>query len=165
VGATWGTNITSQPTDSELLNSQQQYDAIQGTKPPADADKTVTAFETGFTGNSGGITMGSTAVIKSSNFVQGSSGWIIRGDGTAEFAATNIRGQLTASQISVTSLSALSADLGTVTAGAISGATVTGSTIQTNTSVTTTGGIKIVGDTLYVYDDSGNLRVKLGDLS
>jgi hypothetical protein len=42
-----------------------------------------------------------TAVLRSSNYVEGSAGWIIRGNGTAEFDYTNIRGSLTASSISL----------------------------------------------------------------
>jgi hypothetical protein len=38
-------------------------------------------------------------VLKSENFIGGSAGWIIRRDGTAEFAAGVIRGQLVAAQI------------------------------------------------------------------
>jgi hypothetical protein len=45
----------------------------------------------------GSITTGS--YIQSTNYSQGSSGWIIHGNGTAEFAAAAIRGQLTAAQI------------------------------------------------------------------
>lgn len=37
--------------------------------------------------------------IQSADFVPGTSGWVIRGDGTAEFAAASIRGKLTANQI------------------------------------------------------------------
>ena len=46
---------------------------------------------------------GSTAVLRSSNYLAGSggAGWLIRGDGFAEFDATNIRGSLTASSISL----------------------------------------------------------------
>ena len=54
-----------------------------------------------------------------------------------------------------------------MTAGSITGGTITGATIQTNSSVGTYahGGIKMVGDTLFVYDDSGIVRVKIGKLS
>jgi hypothetical protein len=48
------------------------------------------------------LTAGSIAVgqhIQSSNYIAGSQGWRIHGNGTAEFAAASIRGQLTASQI------------------------------------------------------------------
>lgn len=37
--------------------------------------------------------------LKSANYVPGSSGWIVRPDGFAEFGSTAIRGQLTAAQI------------------------------------------------------------------
>lgn len=54
------------------------------------------------------LTAGSLAVgayAQSTGFVAGSSGWQIKGDGTAEFAATMIRGQLVASQIDSRGLS------------------------------------------------------------
>lgn len=42
--------------------------------------------------------------VKSSNYSAGSAGWMISGNGTAEFAAASIRGQLTAAQIDSTGL-------------------------------------------------------------
>jgi hypothetical protein len=54
------------------------------------------------------ITAGSIAVgqyIQSSSYVAGSQGWRINGDGTAEFGAASIRGQLTAAQIDTRGLS------------------------------------------------------------
>lgn len=54
------------------------------------------------------ITAGSISVgsfIQSSNYLIGSQGWKIHGDGTAEFAAASIRGELTASQINSNGLS------------------------------------------------------------
>jgi hypothetical protein len=45
--------------------------------------------------------------IKSSNFITGSQGWVINGDGTAEFGAAAIRDKLTASQIDARGLSIL----------------------------------------------------------
>ena len=53
------------------------------------------------------ITAGSVDVgeyIQSSNYVAGTSGWRIHGDGTAEFGAASIRGQLVASQIDTRNL-------------------------------------------------------------
>jgi len=44
-------------------------------------------------------TIKSGQIISSTGYVRGSAGWAINGDGTAEFAATTIRGQLTANQI------------------------------------------------------------------
>lgn len=46
-------------------------------------------------------------VLKSANYVANTSGWIVRPDGTAEFLAAAIRGQLTASQIDARGLSIL----------------------------------------------------------
>ena len=62
------------------------------------------------------ITAGSISVgqyVQSSNYVSGSSGWKINGDGAAEFGAASIRGQLVASQINSAGLSIRAAD-GTV---------------------------------------------------
>lgn len=58
--------------------------------------------------SAGKITAGSISVgsfIQSSNYLIGSQGWKIHGDGTAEFAAAAIRGQLTAAQIDSRGLS------------------------------------------------------------
>lgn len=58
--------------------------------------------------SAGKITAGSISVgsyIQSSNYLIGSQGWKIHGDGTAEFAAASIRGQLTAGQIDTRGLS------------------------------------------------------------
>ena len=64
---------------------------------------------------------------------------------------------------------AIQLNAATIEAGIIKGGTITGPTLQTSTGVGgVTGdksGIKLVGDTLYVYDVAGNIRVKLGDLS
>lgn len=51
----------------------------------------------------GSITTGE--FIQSTGFVTGSSGWRINGNGTAEFSAASIRGQLTAAQIDTRGLS------------------------------------------------------------
>lgn len=70
--------------------------------------------------NAGKILSGSIAVsayIQSSNYVAGSSGWIINGNGNAEFAAASIRGQLTASQINSNGLQIKDSN-GTVILGA-----------------------------------------------
>lgn len=52
--------------------------------------------------NAAHLTLGDGTVggnLKSTNFSTGSTGWILRPDGTAEFGFANIRGQLTADQI------------------------------------------------------------------
>lgn len=53
------------------------------------------------------LTGGSLAVssyMQSTSYIQGVSGWRVNADGTAEFGATSIRGQLTASQIDTRNL-------------------------------------------------------------
>jgi hypothetical protein len=78
--------------------------------------------------------------IQSSNYVAGSAGWKINGDGAAEFGSASIRGQLVASQINSAGLSIKAAD-GTVilSAGSSVGASaftgnVTGSVAGTAAS-------------------------------
>jgi hypothetical protein len=56
----------------------------------------------------GSITAGQ--YIQSANYVSGSSGWRINGNGAAEFGAASIRGQLVASQINSAGLSIYAAD-------------------------------------------------------
>jgi len=58
--------------------------------------------------SAGKITAGSISVgsyIQSSNYLIGSQGWKIHGNGTAEFAAASIRGLITAAQINANGLS------------------------------------------------------------
>jgi hypothetical protein len=58
--------------------------------------------------SAGKITAGSISVgsyIQSSNYLIGSQGWKIHGDGTAEFGAASIRGLITAAQINANGLS------------------------------------------------------------
>lgn len=50
------------------------------------------------------LTVVSGGQVKSSNYSAGSDGWQINGNGTAEFAAASIRGQLTAAQINTNGL-------------------------------------------------------------
>ena len=52
-----------------------------------------------------GAALVSTSYIESAGYVAGTSGWKIHGNGTAEFAAASIRGQLTAAQIDSRGLS------------------------------------------------------------
>jgi hypothetical protein len=52
-----------------------------------------------------GAALLSTSFIESAGYISGSQGWKIFGNGTAEFAAASIRGQLTAAQINSNGLS------------------------------------------------------------
>jgi hypothetical protein len=78
--------------------------------------------------------------IQSANYVSGSSGWKINGDGAAEFAAASIRGQLVASQINSAGLSIRAADgsiilsAGSSVAACSFGGNVTGSLAGTAAS-------------------------------
>ena len=51
-----------------------------------------------------GAALEETSYITSAGFISGSQGWRIKADGTAEFAAASIRGQLIASQINANGL-------------------------------------------------------------
>jgi hypothetical protein len=89
------------------------------------------------------LTAGSIAVdsfVQSSNYIAGTQGWAIHGNGAAEFSAAAIRGQLTASQIDTRGLTIKDAG-GTVIFGAgtpLSTANISGlGTLATQNSVTT----------------------------
>ncbi len=76
--------------------TSSDYSAITGTTRPANnADVTLTALNGGLTINSGtGITLSGTPAIKSNGYVSGTSGWAIKGDGSAEFVSVTIRDSL-----------------------------------------------------------------------
>lgn len=46
VGADWDTSVNNKPADSAILNSEQLYNDILGSKPPIDADNTVSKLNT-----------------------------------------------------------------------------------------------------------------------
>lgn len=77
------------------------------------------------------ITLGAGGQILSSNYVAGSAGWSILGDGSAEFSNVTVRGTIHASS---GTFSGTITATGTISGGTISGATITGSTIQTATT-------------------------------
>lgn len=89
------------------------------------------------------ITAGSISVgqyVQSSNYVAGSAGWKIDGNGAAEFGAASIRGQLVASQINSAGLSIYATDgsvllsAGSSVAASSFGGNVTGSVAGTAAS-------------------------------
>lgn len=66
--------------------------------------------------NAAHLTLGDGSIggnLKSTNYVAGTSGWLLQPNGSAEFAAASIRGQLTASQIAAWDLTATRAHLAT----------------------------------------------------
>jgi hypothetical protein len=69
---------------------------------------------------------GSSSILRSSNYVAGSAGWQIRGDGAAEFASAAIRGTLTADRISGGTL-----NFSNFTASNINADSITARTIST----------------------------------
>lgn len=68
---------------------------VTGTgKPANNADVTLSAINGGLTITSGGLTLNGTPSIKSNNYVAGSAGWAIKGDGSVEFADGTFRGTI-----------------------------------------------------------------------
>jgi hypothetical protein len=74
--------------NAQIGNAQIQQAAIDDAKIANLSASKLTA---------GDGTIGGT--LKSSNYVKGNNGWAVNTDGTAEFSAASIRGQLTAGQI------------------------------------------------------------------
>lgn len=99
--------------------------------------------------------------------MSGSTGWIIRGNGTAEFANTSIRGTVTAGQVTTTGLTIYSNGAVTttsgkfgVTAGGILSATeVNLSGAITATSGTFTGTVNASGGTMTGYLRAGDVYI------
>lgn len=78
--------------------TNSDFSAVTGaTKPANNADVTLTALNTGLVITSGGITLNGTPSIKSNNYVAGSTGWAIKGNGDVEFGSGVFRGTVTAS--------------------------------------------------------------------
>lgn len=69
----------------------------------AGADVTLSAINGGLVITSGGITLNGTPTIKSNNYVANTSGWVIKGDGTVEFASGTFRGTVSGADIIVSS--------------------------------------------------------------
>jgi hypothetical protein len=89
---------------------------------------------------------GSSSILRSSNYVAGSAGWQIRGDGVAEFASAAIRGTLTADRISggtlnfsnftASNISASSIMTGTLDASSVTVRNLNADTISANAITT-----------------------------
>ena len=67
---------------------------------------------------------GSSSILKSNNYVAGSAGWLIRGDGFAEFRNVTIRGSLNASDVSGGTLNFNNFTASNINAGSISTGTL-----------------------------------------
>jgi hypothetical protein len=109
--------------------------------------------------SAGKLTAGSIAVgeyLQSTSFVAGSAGWRISGNGSAEFAASVIRGTLVASQIGAGQI-----DASKINVSSLSAITATIGTLRT---ATTGGRTEIADNVIRVYDTSNVLRVKIGYL-
>jgi hypothetical protein len=79
--------------------TSSDYTSVTGTKPPSNADVTLSAINGGLVITGGGLILNGTPVIMSSNYVAGTSGWIIDGDGDVEFSSGVFRGTLKAASI------------------------------------------------------------------
>jgi hypothetical protein len=90
------------------------------------------------------ILSGVSSVLQSTNYVAGSAGWAIKGDGVAEFSAASIRGTLTADKISGGTLNASLMTVTNLSASSITTGTLNG----TNVSVTNLNATNITTGTL-----------------
>jgi uncharacterized protein YjbI with pentapeptide repeats len=105
---------------------------------------------------------GSSSILRSSNYVAGSAGWQIRGDGVAEFASAAIRGTLTADRISGGTLNFSNFTASNISASSINTGTLNG----TNVTVTNLNATNITTGTLNgVRVGSGIAGGNINDLS
>ncbi len=95
-----------------------------------------------------GAALEATSYIESAAYIAGSQGWKIHANGTAEFAATSIRGQLTAGQIDTRNLTIKDSfkQLGTVAMDALKG-------IRTGLAATGIGLFLVALGTIVAYWD------------
>ena len=105
--------------------------------------------------------------LKSSNYVNNVSGWIVRPNGYAEFDFGMIRSQLVAGQIAANYITTLMLAAGSVTAGKISVVSLDAITATIGLLRTATSGarMEVASNYLKVFDASNVKRVQLGDLS
>jgi len=89
----------------------------------------------------GGVTIKGSGAMRSDNYVAGSAGWNIDGDGNVEFNSGTFRGDLDAVGGTFT---------GTISGGTISGGTIEGATIN-------------IGSGGFVVESDGTVRVSDGD--
>lgn len=99
VAGPWTTPLVTHSGNSELISDQ-----YIGTLTAAKITAGIIGAEQIILRNPSGTPTtytapSATSVIRSSDYVEGSSGWIIRGDGTAEFGAASIRGTLAAKSL------------------------------------------------------------------
>lgn len=115
----WGASfaVTWSATDPDASSNNTLYQ-IDGIYDPATTNTVwstpyISSLKVGSLSavsvNTGSLTVNGTinvngGLIKSNNYVAATSGWQIKDDGSAEFAASSIRGQLTASQINTNGL-------------------------------------------------------------
>jgi hypothetical protein len=108
-------------------------------------------------------------IMKSQNYLAGSTGWAIKGNGDAEFNNGTFRGTLGAVSLAGGTITGGTISGTTITGGtigatvAINGPTITGGTIQTSSSSTNTVRMDTTG--LRLYDSGGNQTVNLSTSS
>lgn len=111
--STWGLNVNWSATDPDpsstntLYQSDGIYDPVAGNTVWATpyisslkvGSLSAVSVNTGSLTVNGTINVAAGGQVKSDNYSAGSAGWALKPDGSAEFGAGSIRGQLTASQI------------------------------------------------------------------
>ena len=120
-----------------------------------------------------------TQVVESANFVTGSSGWQIDGDGSAEFQNVTIRGTLNADDITLGLLNAARIGAGTIGVEIIKLSNSSNSRIESNdgtsliirgdgsavfTNITATGQINATTGTLTTLTIDGNITLGTGGI-
>lgn len=102
--------------------------------------------------------------LKSSNYVNGVSGWIVRPSGYAEFDFASIRSVLQAGQIAANYITTTMLNAGAVTAAKINVTQLSAITADVGLLRTATSGarMEISGPRIEVYDSANVLRVKIG---
>jgi len=122
VPSAWAGPVTiAASSDASTVSASVDYADVTGTKPPANADNTAGAINTGTTVTSGGITFSTSAVLKNAAYVAGSDGWQLSAT-SLEINQGTFRGSLAAA--TGTFAGSLSAATGTF-AGSLSAATGT----------------------------------------
>ena len=98
---------------------------------------------------------GVNSIIQSNGYVAGSTGWAIKGNGTAEFANTSIRGTITANAVTTTGLTIHSNGAVTTTSGKFG---VTAGGVLSATEVNISGAITATSGTFSgtVYASAGS---------
>lgn len=99
---------------------------------------------------------GVNSIIQSNGYVAGSTGWAIKGNGTAEFANTSIRGTITANAVTTTGLTIYSNGAVTTTSGKFG---VTAGGVLSATEANIAGRIDASSGTMTGYLRAGDVYI------